>query len=171
MKSSILAFIATTALATFASAETSVKISGVHLCCGSCVKGAEKAVATVSGVTAAVDKDGGTVTLTGADKAAVQKAADALVAAGYYGKTSGSDVALKDISGAKDGKVTSMTVGNVHLCCDKCAKAVKAALGKVKGVTSDTAEKKVTSFEVKGDFSPKEVIAALEAAGLTGKVK
>ena len=36
-------------------------------------------------------------------------------------------------------------------------------------VTSDTAEKKVTSFEVKGDFSPKEVFTALQAAGFTGK--
>ena len=171
MKTSILALIATGALATFASAETSAKISGVHLCCAGCVKGAEKAVAKVSGVTAAVDKDAGTVTLTGADKAAVQKAADALVAAGYFGKSESSDIALKDSSGAKDGKVTTMTVGDVHLCCDKCANAAKKALSKVKGVTGDTAEKKVTSFEVKGDFSPKEVMAALQAAGLTGKAK
>ena len=45
MKTSILAIIATGALAAFASAETTVKISGVHLCCKSCVVGAEKAVA------------------------------------------------------------------------------------------------------------------------------
>ena len=171
MKISILSLIAISALATFASAETTVKISGVHLCCPSCVKGVEKAVATTKGVTAAVDKDGGSVTLTGADKAAVQSGVDALVAAGYYGKSDSSDVTVKDISGAKDGKVTSMTVNDVHLCCDKCATAAKKALAKVKGVTSDTAEKKVTSFEVKGDFSPKEVIAALQDAGLTGKAK
>jgi copper chaperone CopZ len=171
MKTSILAFIATTALATFASAETTVKISGVHLCCKSCVTGVEKAVASAKGVTATCDKDAGTVSLAGSDKAAVQGAVDSLVAAGYYGKSDSSDITLKDMSGAKDGKVTSMTVGNVHLCCDKCAKAVKAALGKVKGVTGDTAEKKVTSFEVKGDFNPKEVMAALQTAGLTGKAK
>ena len=52
-------------------AESSAKISGVHLCCQSCVKGVEKAVADVPNVTASVDKDAGTVTLTGPDKAAV----------------------------------------------------------------------------------------------------
>lgn len=171
MKTSILALIATAAFATIARAETTVKISGVHLCCKSCVVGAEKAVGKVSGATATVDKDGGTVTISGADKATVQKAADSLVAAGYYGKSDSSEVALKDISGAKDGKVSSMKVDDVHLCCDKCANAAKKALAKVKGVTGDTAEKKVTSFEVKGDFNPKEVMAALQAAGLTGKAK
>ena len=171
MKTTILALIVTAALATLGRAEATVKISNVHLCCAGCVKGAEKAVANAKGVTAAVDKDGGTVTLTGADKAAVQKAADALVAAGFYGKSDSSDVALKDNSGAKDGNASTMTVSDVHLCCDKCAKAAKGALAKVKGVTSDTAAKKVTSFEVKGDFSPKEAMAALQAAGFTGKAK
>jgi copper chaperone CopZ len=171
MKTSILAFIATTALATFASAETTAKISGVHLCCKSCVVGAEKAVAKAKGATATVDKDAGTVTISGADKAVVQAAVDALVADGYYGKTDSHDVALKDISGAKDGKVSSMKVDDVHLCCDKCANAAKKALATVKGVKGDTAAKKVTSFEVTGDFSPKEVMAALQAAGLTGKAK
>jgi copper chaperone CopZ len=133
------------------------------------VTGVEKAVSKAKGVTAAVDKDAGTVTLTAADKAAAQGAADALVAAGYYGKSDSADMSLKDTSGAKDGKVSSLTVNDVHLCCDKCVKAVNAALGKVTGVTGNTAEKKATSFEVKGDFNPKEVFAALQAEGLTGK--
>ena len=184
MNKNIITIIVTAALATFASAEkvtaavgasgavaagqSSVKISNVHLCCQGCVKGAEKAVAKAKGVTAAVDKDAGTVTLTG-DKAAVQSGVDALVAAGYYGKSDSADVSVKDTSGAKDGKVSTLTVNDVHLCCDKCATAAKKALAKVKGVTSDTAEKKATSFEVKGDFSPKEVFTALQAAGFTGK--
>ena len=171
MKKSILALIATSALATFASAETTAKISGVHLCCKSCVVGAEKAVAKVKGATSEVDKDAGTVTISGADKHVAQAAVDHLVADGYYGKSDSSEVTVKDVSGAKDGKVTSMKVDDVHLCCDKCATAAKKAVSKVKGVTGDTAEKKVTSFEVKGDFSPKEVMAALQAAGLTGKAK
>ena len=40
-------------------------------------------------------------------------------------------------------------------------KAVNTALGEVKGVTSNTAEKNATSFEIKGDFSPKEIFTAL----------
>ena len=169
MKTSILALIATAALATIARAESTVKISNVHLCCAGCVKGAEKALAKANRVTATCDKDAGTITLTAADKDALQGGVDALVAAGYYGKSDSADVTLKDMSGAKDGKVASLKVNDVHLCCDKCVKAVAQALGKVKGVTGNTAEKKVTSFEVKGDFNPKEVFAALQAAGLTGK--
>ena len=164
----LLTIIATTALATFASAETSVKLSGVHLCCNSCVKGVEQAVTKAKGVTAVCDKDASTVTLTAADAASAQKAVDALDKAGYFGKSADAAVSFKDNSGAKDGKATSLTVNGVHLCCDKCVKAVNAALGKVKGVSSNTAEKKATSFEVKGDFNPKEVFAALQAAGLTG---
>ena len=169
MKTSILALIATAALATFARAESTVKLSNVHLCCKSCVVGVEKALAKANRVTATCDKDAGTVTLTAADKDALQGGVDALVAAGYFGKSDSADISLKDTSGAKDGKVASLKVNDVHLCCDKCVTAVTKALEKVKGVTGNTAEKKVTSFEVKGDFNPKEVFASLQAAGLTGK--
>ena len=63
-------------------ADVSVKLTGVHLCCQNCVKGVEAAVGKVEGVTASSDRDAATVTLTGPDKAVVQKAADALFAAG-----------------------------------------------------------------------------------------
>jgi len=63
-------------------ADVTVTISGVHLCCQSCVKGVATAVAGVTGLTAKADQDAGTVTLTAADTATVQKGADALVAAG-----------------------------------------------------------------------------------------
>jgi copper chaperone CopZ len=164
----LLTLVVTAALATFARAETTVKLSNVHLCCKSCVTGVEKAVGKAKGVTAACDKDASEVTLTAADKAGAQAAVDALVEAGYYGKSSDSGITVKDITGAKDGKATSLKVDGVHLCCDKCVTAVNKALEKVKGVSSNTAVKKVTSFEVKGDFNPKEVFAALNHAGLTG---
>jgi len=59
----------------------------------------------------------------------------------------------------------------VHLCCPKCVKAVNAALTGVEGVTSNTATKNAETFEVKGDFKPTDVFAALQKAGLTGKAK
>jgi copper chaperone CopZ len=171
MKTSFFALLASAALATMAYADSSVTLSDVHLCCKSCVTGAEKAVATTPGVTAAVDKDAGTIKLTAADNAALQKGVDSLVEAGYFGKSDNAAVTVKADTGAKDGKVTTMTVDGVHLCCDKCAKATKAAVAKAPGVTGDTAAKKVTSFDVTGNFSQKEVMAALQAAGLTGTVK
>jgi copper chaperone CopZ len=169
MNKSILTLVITAALAAFAQAESTVKLADVHLCCKSCVKGAGTAVGTVSGATAACDADAHTVTITAADDATAQKAVDALVAAGYYGKSENAAIKVNSETGAKDAKVSSLTVSDVHLCCPKCVKAVNAALADVKGVASNTAEKNAKSFEIKGDFSPKEVFDALQKAGLTGK--
>ena len=151
-------------------ADVSTKLTDVHLCCQSCVKGVQKAVATVPGVTAASDMDEDTVSLTGPDTATVQKAVDALTSAGYYGKSSNPDIKVNGETGAKDQKVQSLTVEGVHLCCGKCAKAVTKALSSVSGVTTNTATKGAKSFTISGDFNEKDAMAALQKAGLTGHV-
>src|SRR5262249_55596961 len=133
-------------------AETSTKISDVHLCCQSCVKGVEKAIGEVQGVSAAVDKDAQTVTLTGPNKAAVQKAANALVAAGYFGKSSDTGIKLANDTGVKGKKVQTLKLEGVHLCCGKCVSAVDKAVRSVPGVTDHTAKKNAETFEVTGDF-------------------
>ena len=171
MNKTILTLVLTAALAAFAQAESTVKLTGVHLCCKSCVKGVDKAVGTVSGAKAASDADGGTVTITASDDATAQKAVDALVAAGYYGKSDNSAIKVSSETGAKDAKVSALTINDVHLCCKSCVKAVNGALGEVKGVASNTAEKGAKSFESKGDFNAKDVADALQKAGLTGKVQ
>jgi len=149
--------------------EVSAKLAGVHLCCPSCVKGVNKAVEGVQGVTATANQEQGIVTLTGPDTATVQKAANALVAAGYYGKSSDPAIKLNSETGAKDKNVKSLEVENVHLCCGKCVKAVNTALGEVKGVTGNTATKGAKSLTVTGDFNDKEVFTALQKNGLTGQ--
>lgn len=171
MNKHILTLIVTAALATFARAESTVKLSNVHLCCKGCVSGVEKAVKSVSGATAACDAPSETVTLTAPDAATAQKAVDAIVAAGYFAKSEDSAVKVTDNSGAKDGKATAVTVSDVHLCCGKCVKGVQTALADVKGVTGNTAEKNAKSFEIKGDFNPREAMTALQKAGYSGKVK
>jgi len=151
-------------------ADVSVKLTDVHLCCQSCVKGVQKAVSTVPGVTAAADMDDGTVSLTGPDTATVQKAVDALTSAGYFGKSSDASIKVNADTGAKGQKVQSLEVDGVHLCCGKCVKSVNTALGSVSGVTTNTATKGAKSFTVTGDFNEQEVFAALQKAGLTGTV-
>lgn len=151
-------------------ADTTVKISGVHLCCKSCVTGVEKAIGEVPGVTVTVDKDAGTVSLSGSDTATVQKGANALVAAGYFGKSSDASIKVVADTGAKGKQVHSLKVKGVHLCCPKCVTAVTEALQPVAGVKGNTATKGAKSFEVTGDFNDKEVFAALEKTGLSGKV-
>lgn len=151
-------------------ADVSTKISDVHICCDSCVKGAQKAVADIQGLTAVVDKDDETISLTAADKATVQKGVDALVAAGFYGKSSDASIKIDASTGAKGQKVQSLKVDGVHLCCSSCVKAVNTALESVAGVKANTATKGAKSLEVTGDFNDKEVFDALQKAGLTGKV-
>jgi copper chaperone CopZ len=127
------------------------------------------AVSRVSGVTAASDKEASTVTLTAADKATAQKAVNALIAAGYFGESSDASIKVPAKTGGKTAKVQSMKVSGVHLCCAKCVKAVNAAVSKAPGVTGNTASKDAATFEVTGDFSPKDVFAELNKAGLAGK--
>jgi copper chaperone CopZ len=149
-------------------ADVSVTITDVHICCPSCVKGAEKAVANVSGLTATVDQDAETVTLSAADTATLQKGADALVGAGFFGKSSDATVKINAETGAKDEKMKSLKIEGVHLCCGKCVKAVNEVLATVPGVTGNTAVKGAKSFEVTGDFNDKAVFDALQKEGLTG---
>jgi copper chaperone CopZ len=150
-------------------ADTSVKLSHVHLCCNSCAKGVEKAVSGVPGAVSHCDKDTGTVTITAPDQATAQKAVDAIVGAGYFGTSSDPAIKVKDKTGAKKGKVQSLKVTGVHLCCDKCVNAVKDAVTRVPGVKGTTATKGADSFEVTGDFKSKAVFTALNKAGFSGK--
>jgi len=152
-------------------ADVTVTLTDVHLCCQSCVKGVAKAVADVNGLTAKADEDAGTVTLTGPDTATVQKGADALVAAGFFGKSSDPSVKVNSDTGAKNQKVQSIKIEGLHLCCGKCVKAVNEVLTTVPGVTGNTAAKGAKSFEVTGDFNDKDVFDALQKAGLTGQEK
>jgi copper chaperone CopZ len=159
--------LATQALAS----DVTVKITDVHVCCDSCVKAAQKAIATVDGAKGAIDKDEKTVTLTGADKATVQKAANALVAAGYFGKSEDGSIKMPMATGAKGKKVQTLKVEGVHLCCNKCVKAVNEALSGVDGVKANTAAKGAESFEVTGEFDDKAVFDALHKAGFSGKTE
>lgn len=171
MKTILVSSFAAVALAfSVRAADVSAKLTDVHLCCQGCVKGVQKAVSKVDGVKADADMDEGTVSLTGPDNATLQKAVDALTSAGYYGKSSNPSITVNSDTGAKDVKVQSMKVEDLHLCCGKCAKAVTTALKDVPGVTGNNATKGATSFTVTGDFNEKDAMAALQKAGLTGHV-
>ncbi len=151
-------------------ADVSVKLTNVHLCCDSCVHGVERAISPVSGAVAESDKDSDTVVLTAPDKATVQKAVNALVAAGYFGASSDPAIKVVAATGATDAKVQGVEVAGVHLCCKSCVTAVNKALSQVPGVTGTTAAKDAETFQVKGDFNQKAVFDALFEAGLAGKV-
>jgi len=171
MKRFAFAFAAVVSLSLPAlAADSTAKISDVHLCCKGCVNGVEKAVSKVPDVKADVDQDAGTVTLTGPNAEAVQKAADAMIAAGYFGKPADNSVKMSADTGAKGEHATKATVEGVHLCCGKCVKAVDKAVNATMGAKAHTATKGAKTFEVTGDFNDKDLAAALQKEGLTGKI-
>src|SRR5436190_5138320 len=112
-----------------------VKLSDVHICCPSCVKGVATATSKVPGLTAVASQDEGTISLTAADKATLQKGVDALTAAGYFGKSSDPTIKVDGATGAKDQKVKELKIEDLHLCCNSCVKSVNRVLGGISGVT------------------------------------
>lgn len=142
------------------------KIEKAHLCCQSCVKGVEKAVGTVNGAKATCDRTAGTVTITAADEATVQKAVDAVMSAGYYGSVTGA----KAPAAAEGGKATTATVSGLHNCCKKCTTAINGALQKAQGAKGEIAAK-ADNLTVTGDFDTKAVEQSLRDAGFNAKVE
>jgi len=149
------------AMAFAAHAESKVTLTDVHNCCKSCANGITKAVTSVPGATATIDKS--TITITAKDDADATKATAALLKAGYYGAGAPAGT-------ASEGKVKSATVSGVHLCCGKCVDAFNKA-AKAGGATTTNAAKGSASVKVEGDFSPKDLLAALNKGGFNGEVK
>jgi periplasmic mercuric ion binding protein len=152
-------------------ADTKVELKGTHLCCGQCVRTVDDILKKIDGVTGKCDQKAGTVSITAKDDATAQKALDALSAAGFHGTTDNKDLKIKDDSGVAKGKVKTLTLEGVHNCCNSCNRAITAAVGKVAGVTGNTAKAKSDTFDVTGEFDAEELVKALNAAGYHVKVK
>jgi copper chaperone CopZ len=156
-------------------AETTLTMTGVHNCCGSCAKGITKAGSIGEGVTIDVPEKSTTVTITSKKKGDAMKAAEAIIAAGYFGKIEGgepSKSASKSTASTKpEAKMTKATVSGVHLCCKKCETAAANAVKTVPGVTKSDIVAKATSFTVEGEFTKSELASALNAAGFAGDIK
>lgn len=142
-------------------AESTISLTGVHNCCKKCDDGIIKAVKSVDGASVTTDK--GNVSITAPNEASAKKAVSALLAAGYAGQ--GAEVPT-----VADAKVKSATVSGVHLCCDKCVKALDKAVMGIGGVTKQNATKGAKSFTVEGEFSTQALATALNKAGFNGSV-
>ncbi len=149
---------------------TTVVLRNVHMCCGSCVKDADQAVATVKGAEAMSDMYSKSVIITAPDHATAQHAIDALIDAGYNGTVADTAYTVKAAAPLKEQNVAAATVSGVHLCCKKCVAGATDALATVKGVKTNTAAVDAETFEITGDFNPNEVTAALNKAGYSGHV-
>jgi copper chaperone CopZ len=170
MKTPLILSLAFLSLASFAAAETTITLSGVHNCCKGCANGITKAAADLKDVT--VTPEGKTVKIVAKSKANAKKAVEAIAAAGYYG-TSDAESESSSASSlpAKPGKkLTEATVTGAHLCCGKCVTAVKDAVKTVSGITESNIVAKEKTFTVKGEFTEAELVTALNKAGFNGTV-
>ncbi len=152
-------------------AETKVEVKKVHICCGACEGIIAKVLTGVDGVKGSGDKESKVITLIAADDKAAQKALDALAAKGFHGDTGNKDLKIKEDSGVKEGKVTTLIVKGAHNCCPACCKAIKEVVKKVDGVESEDAKPKGESFTVKGNFDAAALVKALNEAGFHVKVE
>ena len=152
-----------------------VKIEDVHICCGQCVKIAQKTLTAVEGVSdAKADKDSGSITLTAADNKAAAAAIAALAKEGFRGSAKHGDKTLEfpGANAEKGAKADTITIAGVHLCCPACYTAAEKALKDVDGVTAVNSDKKTKTLEVTGKGV--DVNAALEAlfkAGFQASLK
>jgi len=155
--------------------EVTVVLSDVHLCCGGCVKAAEKVSENkkyrIEDVKITADRKEKTITIEAPTGIRAQRALAGILAAGYYGKSDHDVLQIEEARGKDtDFKSNIMTVKNIHMCCGGCIKAAKAVLKEIEGVEEYEIEEGDTQFYVKGkDFKPYEVMMALRAVGFGGK--
>lgn len=148
--------------------ETTVVLSGVHLCCGGCKTAAKDALTKVADVVPTVgDKD---ITVKAPTGAKVKEALAELAKAGFYGKSDHQVLIIPEYAASDDAEVESVTLSDVHLCCRSCVDAVDKAIKTIDGATH-TATTDATEFEVKGKFKKSAILAALHAEGLHATVK
>lgn len=149
-------------VASISAAEAKVTLSGVHLCCGSCVKGVAAATKD-TGATVTADMETKKVVIVGKDEKEAKAAVDALSTAGFYGVSDNKDIAMKPAE-PTEGKVKSMDF-STHNCCPKCTKAIDAVAKKAEGVTEVAATPKEPAVSVKGDFDAKAEAKVMNDAG------
>jgi copper chaperone CopZ len=160
--------------ATARAAETvpvTATITELHLCCKGCTSAVDKAVAKVPGVTSKTNQDEQSTVLTASNPKDLQKAIDEIAAAGFHGKIDNPDVAFKPIEFKEGENVRKLEVAHIHNCCKMCTDAIKGAIEAVPGVKSNTVKNKEVSFVVEGDFSPAEVVKAIQEAGFHPTLK
>ncbi len=153
--------------------ETTLILSGVHLCCASCEEGvlaigSDEKNPLPAGVTLAPDRKAGSITVKAPTGKDAQAAMRTILMAGFYGTSDNDAVKITDLK-PDDFTADTMTVTNLHLCCGSCVKAFTKAVESVEGVKSCEAKNGADRAVLAGkSFKPYEVMQALRAAGFGG---
>lgn len=155
-----------------AAAQTKVELKHVHMCCPGCAKAAADILKKVEGVSnVACDQEAETAWFTAVDVKTAQRALDVLADGGFHGETGSKEYTFKTDSEVKPGKVKSLTVSGFHNSCPGCVRSFRDAIKDVPGVAGDTAQSKVRTCVVTGDFDAVALVEALNKAGFHVRVK
>ncbi len=148
--------------------ETTLTLSGVHLCCGTCVS-AVGDVSVPDGVTLKASRSDGSIVVEAPTGKDAQKALKALYDAGFYGESDHAGVRIAPLK-EDDFTTDTMVVRDTHLCCGGCVRSFKKAVESVAGVDSCDAKNGASRVQIKGkDFKPYDVMLALREAGFGGR--
>lgn len=164
-------------VAVLLSAATSIagelKLEGVHLCCGACVRDAGKALDGIDGISAVnCDRKAGSITMAAVNEKAATAALKSLGKAGFFGRVSldGKKARFPVAKIEKGAKGDQIVLTGMHLCCGGCTRAVTAAIeGDVEG-SKVTCEAKAGKVTVSGeDIEVASVLRAIRKAGFEGQ--
>jgi mercuric ion binding protein len=148
-----------------------VEVKGVHLCCPQCAKAVGNILSKIDGVSdAKCDRDTKTVTFTAKDAQTASKAYESLAKGGFYGTAivGGKERRLK--IEAPKGKVNSVTVNDVHVCCNSCRKAIqKLFTGATITYDGKGTQRNVTIAA--DNLEPAAVLETLRNAGFNGTIR
>jgi hypothetical protein len=168
-----LAVVAGLALAAGPSLAGQVEVKGVHLCCNQCVKVAGGILAKVEGVSNAMcDREAKTVKFTAKDAKAATAGVQALLDGGFFGAATddGKEVKVAVATPPAGAKGASVTIKEVHVCCNACRKIIQ---GLFEGTTIEYAGTQVQKeVKISGkDLDKAAVLETLRKAGFNGKVE
>lgn len=152
-----------------------VAVTGVHICCASCVRGVEHALKDVTGVkNVNADRKTKTIKFTAADADAAAAGIAALARAGFHGAARHGDAVLQfpDSGADAEAQAAQVRVSQVHLCCGACVRAVEEAVRKVAGVQKVAADRDNSAVLVSGEsIRVSAVVKALNGAGFHARIE
>jgi len=171
MRQLLMVFVMVAMIATAARADEKAEIKGPHICCPACARSIDEILGKVEGVSdvkASIANK--SVTFTAKNKAAAEKALDALFAGGFAGTCKVGDATLTRAAVKVEGKGDSVVVKDVHACCGQCHTAIKGLFPDAKvTIAGSGAQREVTVAGKDLDFAV--VLKALTDKGVNGKIE
>lgn len=155
---------------------STLRLSGVHLCCEACVESVSRVglaggAPLPPGVSLRGDLRTRTITVRATREGDLRTALGALLAAGFHGESDHPSIAPVEL-GPSAGLSDSMIVRGARLGCRGSVSAFTRAAESVEGVQSCKAVEGATTALIAGQgFDPRAVMEALRDAGFGGSYR